>query len=116
MSFRQEKLSAQLAKIIAEFLRNTFGASPLISVMNVLIADDLREARVRIAVFPEKDERNILIRLKKKRSELNRYLAAHMRIKYLPVVSFEIDRGEKNRKRVDELLSAGGKSSSGGKK
>lgn len=91
-------------KIIAEFLRDTFGASSIISVIHVLIANGLREARVRIAVFPEKDEQGVLIRLKKKQSELNRFLATHTRMKYLPSIVFEIDRGEKNRRRIDELL------------
>mgnify|MGYP001558779519 CR=1 FL=1 len=104
MTFRQEKLNVQLTKIIAEFLRNEFGASPLISVIHVLIAHGLREARVRIAVFPEKEEKRVLSLLRKKRAELNRYLALHTKMKYLPSVTFEIDSGEKNRKRIEELL------------
>ncbi len=104
MTLRQEKLDAELTKVIAEFLRREFGAAPLVTVTHAKIARGLKSAFVFISVFPETKERAVRARLKKRQHALKEYIAAHMRMKYLPAVSFEIDRGEKNRQRIDELL------------
>ena len=101
---RQQKIDAELTKVIAEFLRREFGAAPLVTVTHTKIARGLKSAIVFLSIFPETEERAVHARLKKRRKELNEYIAARMKMKYLPLVSFEIDRGEKNRQRIDELL------------
>ena len=101
---REEKLNTHLQKVLAEFLREELGVSPLVSVTRVKVAHGLRSARAFITVFPEKDAATALAQLEKRHSALMRYLAAHTRIKYIPSVSFEIDLGEKNRQRIEELL------------
>jgi len=104
MTLRQEKLNAELTKIIAAFVREEIGISPLVSVTRVDVARGLKSAVARITVFPEKDEGAALVLLEKKRGALGRYLAAHTRMKYIPAVLFEIDHGEENRRRIEELL------------
>lgn len=101
---REEKLNAHLQKVLAEFLREEFGVSPLVAVTRVAVARGLRSARVFITVFPEKNAKEILAALEKKHAALTKYLIAHTRVKYIPSVSFEIDLGEKNRQRIEELL------------
>ena len=104
---REEKLNTHLQKVLAEFLREELGVSPLVSVTRVEVARGLRSARVFITVYPEKDAGAVLAVLEKKHGALMRYLTAHTRIKYIPSVSFEIDLGEKNRQRIEELLKEG---------
>ena len=104
---RQLKLDAELAKTVAEFLRREFGAAPLVSVTHAKVAHGLKSAIVFISVFPETEERAVSKRLKKRQHALNEYIATRMRMKYIPIVGFEIDAGEKNRKRIDELLKKG---------
>ena len=40
---------------------------------------------------------------KRKRSEFREYLKKHSALQRLPTVDFEIDYGEKNRQRIDEI-------------
>lgn len=101
---REEKLNTHLQKTLAQFIREELGVSPLVSVTRVEVARGLRSARAFITVFPDTDATAALATLEKKYGALMRYLAAHLRIKYLPSVSFEIDIGEKNRQRIEELL------------
>lgn len=101
---REEKLNAHLQKVLAEFLREELGVSPLVSVTRVEVRRGLKSARAFITVFPEKEGVAVLAQLEKRHGALMRYLAAHTRMKYIPSVSFEIDIGEKNRQRIEELL------------
>lgn len=101
---REEKLNAHLQKVLAEFLREEFGVSPLVAVTRVAVAHGLRSSLVFITVFPEKDAKRVLAALEKKHAALAKYLVLHTRMKYIPSVSFEIDLGEKNRQRIEELL------------
>jgi|SRR3989344_1038277 len=104
MTLRQEKLNAVLQEVIARFLHDVFGAAPLVTVTVVMVSADMRNAKALISVFPEKETPKVIKTLERKHGALGRYLAAHTRMKYIPVVLFEIDRGEENRRRIEELL------------
>ncbi|OGZ14623.1 MAG: hypothetical protein A3G11_02060 [Candidatus Lloydbacteria bacterium RIFCSPLOWO2_12_FULL_51_9] len=104
MTPRQEKLNVHVRTIIAEFLRKEFGTSPLVSVTELFVARGLQSARALITVFPAHEEERVCAVLKKRQGALRQYLALHTRMKYVPEVFFEIDRGEQNRQRIEELL------------
>lgn len=104
MSDRDKKLNHQIKKVISEFLRLEFGANPLVSITNFFVAQGLKSAKANITVFPESAERRVLYTLSKKQKNLRGHIMLHTRMKYIPFVSFEIDCGEKNRRRIDELL------------
>ncbi|MCX6738955.1 MAG: ribosome-binding factor A, partial [Candidatus Parcubacteria bacterium] len=69
----------------------------------VLVRENGRELTVFVTVFPDAEEETALSFLKRKRSDFREYVKKNTRIKTIPVVDFEIDKGEKHRQRIDEI-------------
>jgi ribosome-binding factor A len=54
--------------------------------------------------LPENKEHDVIDFAKRKRAELREFLKKNMATKIIPFIDIEIDRGEKNRQKIDELL------------
>lgn len=95
-----------LKELIAEYIeKNSSAASvSMITVTDCVVSSDTRRAKAFITVFPETAEEKALDFAKRKRSEIREYIKDHSRMRSLPFIDIEIDRGEKNRQRIDELL------------
>lgn len=103
MSLRTDKVTELIKKLAAEFLSREADKSSIITVTNANISDDLKNATVFLSVFPESSEEAALNFAKRKRSEFKRFVRAKIKMKRIPFFEFEIDLGEKNRQRIDEL-------------
>ena len=104
MTLRQEKLNTLFAKLLARFLQSTASDSSIVTVTHFDIATDMHSAHSYLSVFPEKNEAAVLAAIEKNRDELAEFLRKNTSMKFLPRIYFEIDKGEKNRQRIDELL------------
>ena len=80
--------------------------SILVSVTEVKTSSDLRKALVFVSIFggDEKDEKEILQTLKRRRVELQNDISRVVSLKYTPVLKFELDRRIAAGDRVFELL------------
>jgi ribosome-binding factor A len=67
----------------------------------------MKRATIFITVMPESKEKEALEFAKRKRAELRDFLKKNIEIKIIPFIDIEIDRGEKNRQKIDELLREG---------
>ena len=107
MPFRQEKVSSLLKSVAASFIQKeiTFAPGILISVTEVNLSKDLKTANILITVFPEKKEKETIKMLKRNRSNLREYAKSYLKMKFLPYFEIEMDKGEKRRQRIDEILS-----------
>ncbi len=76
----------------------------LITVTDMALSDDGSRAIFRVSVYPETSEESALDFLKRKRSDCREYLKEHGALHRIPHLDFEIDAGEKERRRIDELL------------
>lgn len=103
MSIRTERVSELVKKYAAEFLSREADKSSIITVTNANISDDLKNATIFISVYPEASEEAALNFVKRKRGEFKRYVRNKIRMKRIPFFDFEIDFGEKNRQKIDEL-------------
>lgn len=103
MDNRDEKLKDLVTKIAAEFLQRESNYTSLITVTNVIIEDRGQRATIYFTVLPEGKEKGALGLLKRKRAEFREYFATKARMRALPFFDFEIDMGEKNRHRIDEI-------------
>ena len=56
------------------------------------------------AVLPDEKEGSALDFVKRKRGELREHLKKNIKIKIIPFIDVQIDRGEKNRQKIEELL------------
>lgn len=104
MSTRQEKVNNLIKEISANFLNKENNHSSLITVTDCQTSSDFKRATILITVLPIEKERNALEFSKRKRSELREYLKKNLKMKTIPFVNIEIDKGEKNRQKIDELL------------
>ncbi len=107
MKIRHEKVKNQICELTANFLKIENPGNSLVTVTNCDMKPNLRQAIIFISVIPEKKEDEALIFYQEKLGELRKYLSKKTRIRFLPNITIELDRGEKNRQRIEELLKQG---------
>jgi len=104
---RADRRMGRTAEIIAHeaaaFIKEIASSESLITVTRALASSRGERMTVCMSVFPEAREGAALALLARKREAFSEYLKAHARLRPLPRVDFEIDSGEKNRLRLDEL-------------
>ncbi|MDO8659776.1 MAG: ribosome-binding factor A [Candidatus Parcubacteria bacterium] len=101
---RNEKVANRIKELSAEFLMRENNRTSLITVISCDASPDLKRATIYITVLPNSKEKTALEFVKRKRAELRDFLKKNMPIKIIPFLDFEIDLGEKNRQKIDELL------------
>ncbi len=104
MSERKEKLTEALKRSAAEFLKQEANPSPLITVTNCSISNDMRHATIFVTVIPSEKEAQAITFLRRKRTPFRDYLKQHTRMHIIPRIDFAIDLGERHRQKIDELL------------
>jgi ribosome-binding factor A len=103
-SKKEEQIKEALRDAAAEFLIREANRISLITVTSVSVFDRGTKATIYVTVYPEKDEATVLDFLKRKRSDFKHFVENETRIMRPPHhFDFEIDLGEKNRQRIDEL-------------
>lgn len=99
----EEKAGGLFKKLASEFVARESNRTSLITVTDTMIRENGREALFLVTILPESEEETALAFLKRKRSDLREHIKKNTRVKTIPIVDFDIDRGEKNRQRIDEL-------------
>ncbi len=87
----------------AEFLNREAGRQSMITVTRADLSEDRKHGTIYITVFPESAEESAVHFANRNRTEFSKYFEKHVRGMQVPHVEFVIDRGEKNRQRLDEL-------------
>jgi ribosome-binding factor A len=101
---RNEKVANIIKELSASFLNREDNKTSLITVTGTSASKDLKRATIFVTVLPESMEHTALDFLKRKRGELREYLKKNMSTKNIPFLDIELDQGEKNRQKIDELL------------
>jgi ribosome-binding factor A len=102
-SRRQTQVSELIAHRAADFFARESNRQSLVTVTRADIAPDLKTVTVFFTVLPENAEQLVLQFAKRSRSDFREYLKEKARLHPLPTIDFEIDYGEKNRQRIDDL-------------
>lgn len=105
MSEGNDRFIEGIKNAAAEFLNLESSRTSLITVTNAIESKDGKQVTVLFTTFPEEKEEVVLHFLRRKRSDFKEYLKSHMRLKHIPFVEFDIDRGEKHRQHIDDVLS-----------
>jgi ribosome-binding factor A len=92
-----------LAETAALFIERESNAQSLITVTSVSLKNRGAEALIRVSVLPDDAADAALSFLKRKRGVFRQLIKETTRLHRIPFVDFELDIGEKNRQRVDEL-------------
>lgn len=103
MSNRREKIEEQLRELSAQYLNSENNGSSLLTVTRVELTDNGKNATIFFTVFPESFEKTALEFAKRKRGEFKHLAIEKLRIGNVPSIDFEIDFGEKNRQRIDQI-------------
>lgn len=106
MSSRDEKIKDEVRNLAANFMQRESNHTSLITVTNVDMSPDGKRAVIFFTVLPADKQKAALDFAKRKRSEFRQYVTENSRIGRLPFFDFEIDMGEKNRQRIDDLLNS----------
>ena len=107
-SYRQQRVSTQLRQLISTLLiKDEFNLpivkQKLISVVDVNISPDLKNARIYIAVNNENDT-EIVNDLNKKSGYIKKKLSKDLKLKFFPNLSFYIDTSLEYSKNINNIL------------
>ena len=69
----------------------------------MVLSEDRKYATIFFTAFPETREGEALAMLSRETSAVRHYIDERARIGQLPFLRFEIDYGEKNRQRIEDL-------------
>ena len=106
-SFRNEKINNIIKETSALFIEKEAGNTSLITVTRVLMSSDGKRATIMISVLPEEKENAAYGFIKRNLGELRKLVSKNLKINPVPFLDVEIDKGEKNRQKIDELLING---------
>ena len=107
---RVERLNALLRREIGEALYKVFAGDPLdlaaVTVTQVRIARNFRNATVQVSIFGHEGERGTFIRkLAGKAKELQALINRDLNLKYTPRLRFELDGSVEKGDHVLDVLS-----------
>lgn len=104
--YKEEKTEQLIRQLAADFLHRESNKSSLVTVTGVQLSDRLTKATILISVLPESKQQEALDFARRKRAEFKEYVKSHAKIGRIPLFDFEIDYGEKNRQRIEEISKA----------
>lgn len=100
---RHVQISETIAHRAADFFARESNGQSLVTITRADLSPDLKEITIFFSVLPDSAEAAVLKFAKRNRSEFREYLKGHTALGRIPTVDFEIDYGEKNRQRIDDL-------------
>ncbi|MCE9541382.1 ribosome-binding factor A [Candidatus Kaiserbacteria bacterium] len=102
-SRRQVQVSEALAHAAGDFFARESNRESLITVTRADVSPDLKNVKIFFTVMPESYETAALNFAKRSRTDFREFIKKHSALSRLPHIDFEIDTGEKNRQRIDDL-------------
>ncbi|MES2623303.1 MAG: hypothetical protein V4576_02735 [Patescibacteria group bacterium] len=91
-------------KLVDEYITRNSGGQSLITVTSIEQADRSNNVLIRVSVLPETQENAVVDFLERNASDMRNYIKENSRLGMLPFLSFEIDKGEKHRQSIFEII------------
>jgi len=104
-NIKDERIKEALKNTAAEFIGKESNHTSLITVTNIEIMNRGKNVTVLLSVLPEDKEEVVIDFLSRKRRNLREYLKTKVSMRVLPFFTFAIDHGEKNRRRIEEIIT-----------
>ena len=102
--YRSEKITNHIRELSATFIEREAGPTSMITVTRVILSPDNKRAKIMITVMPKEKEQAAFGFIRRNLGDLRKYVAKGLRVNPIPFLDVEIDEGEKNRQKIDELL------------
>ncbi len=103
--YRGEKIANHIKELAAIYIEKESGPASMITVTRVITTPDNKNAKIMISVLPREKEKAAYGFIKRNLGDIRKYITKNLKINPIPFLDVEIDEGEKNRQKIDELLS-----------
>jgi ribosome-binding factor A len=103
MGLREAKAGELLTQLAATYIAREAGRSTLITPLRTDVSPDRKNATIYVSVFPTEEGPHALTFLARHKDLFRDYLKKSARLGTLPYIKFELDYGEINRQRLDEI-------------
>ena len=100
---RQNRLTDLWRDHVAQFLEQVSDRSTIITVTHTELLEEGKVVKAFITVIPEEREVSSLEFANRKVGQLRAFVAEESKTEFVPRFTFVIDKGEKNRQRIDEI-------------
>ncbi len=97
------QVGEKMAHLAADYFARESNRESLITVTRADVSPDLKNVIIFFSVLPETFEEKVLHFARRSRTDFREYIKDKARMKFLPNIDFQIDYGEKNRQRIDDL-------------
>lgn len=105
MENKQDRFKAIIKDLASRFLSQESNRTSLITVTDVRVTDKADRAVILFTVLPLDKEEAALDFTKRQRSAFKSFVKDNSRLMRIPFFDFEIDKGEKNRQKIDGLIN-----------
>lgn len=103
-NFKNTKKTGMMLELAAKYIAREAGRSTLITPTRAHMSSDGKYVTIFITVYPADQGEHAVTFLMRHKDDFRDFLKkSRVRFPVLPYVSFEIDFGELNRQRLDEL-------------
>lgn len=103
MSQKDDKLKELIHELAAEYFSRESNRQSLITVTGVEIGARGARAKILATVLPVEQEEAAIGFMHRQLTDFKRYVMEHSKIQRIPFFEVELDKGEKNRQRLDEI-------------
>ena len=104
-TYRTEKLPELLRHLAADFIQRESNGTSLITVTRAEITPSKKRVIILYTVLPEDRQEEVAELLERRKRDFMEFIDTHARIGRMPELQFTLDKGEKNRQRMDELFN-----------
>jgi len=104
MTRRQPSVEELIQQETAKILQKILPKEIVATVTDASVSKDLRQATIWIAVYQNNQEERFLALLNRNQYKIQNQLNQKIQIKYVPKISFKIDRTGEKADKIDSLL------------
>lgn len=102
---KDEKTAELLMHLAAEYFSREGNRDSLITFTNAEMLDRGRRSNIYFTVLPTEREAQALEFVRRKRNDFRLFVMEKNLFGFMPQINFALDEGEKNRQKIDSLLS-----------
>lgn len=104
-TYRAQKLPELLRHLAADFIQRESNGTSLVTVTRADISPSKKRVIIFFTVLPEEKETSVMELLLRRKRDFMEFIDNNARIGRMPEIQFSVDIGEKNRQKIDFLLS-----------
>ena len=103
--YKEERLNSSIKEIASDFFEKEVSIPGiLLTVTRIELRNHFTKAQIFVTVYPDSREKEAMNAVKTKSQFLHDYFKKRLRIRIIPRFEILIDKGEKNREKIEEIL------------